>query len=457
MHLPSLIKRHVRGAAEAAALRLNHRHWIALTVCVVVVGAAFGLTAPDAEATRSPDLSLTDKRDGRIAVTLALPPLKLSFGDSRLPSTTELQQWQTVTVKRNDTLSLIFTRNGLGGKPLQEILELGSSIESLAQLVPGQNIKFRLDNDRQLQELTYDVDEKSLRVQRVQGRLQASRIKHTLETRPAYASGIIESSLFQATSQSGMSDNMTLALADIFGWDIDFAQDLRLGDQFAVIYEEQFVAGEKVRDGSILGAEFTNRGKTYRAMRFVDETGQVNYYTAEGLSMRKAFLRTPVKFSHISSRFSVARYHPVLHRMRAHQGVDYAAATGTPIRAASSGKVAFKGVKGGYGNTIILHHAGTYSTLYAHMSRFARDIRPGSKVQQGEVIGYVGRSGLATGPHLHYEFRIAGVHRNPLTVALPKAEPIMAKYKSAFAAQAQRLIAQMDVFKTSTHVALNAR
>lgn len=452
MQLPSLIKHHVRGASETDALRLSHRHWIALTVCVLVVGAAFGLTAPDAGATRSPALPRTDNGAERIALPLALPR-----GESRTPSAAELQQWQTVTVKRGDTLTLIFARQGLGGKPLQEVLELGTSIEPLAQLIPGQQIKIKLDRAGQLQELAYDVHEKSLRVQRVQGRLQAASINHKLETRPAYASGVIESSLFQATEQSGMSDNMTLAMADIFGWDIDFAQDLRLGDQFAVIYEEQFVAGEKVRDGTILAAEFTNRGKTYRAMRFVDENGLANYYTPEGLSMRKAFLRTPVKFSHISSLFAAARYHPVLHRMRAHQGVDYAASTGTPIRAASSGKVAFKGVKGGYGNTIILQHAGKYSTLYAHMSAFARGIKQNGAVQQGEIIGYVGRSGLATGPHLHYEFRIGGVHKNPLTVALPKAEPIMARYKPAFTAQTQRLIAQMGVFKTNTQVALNAR
>ncbi|MDA1108038.1 MAG: peptidoglycan DD-metalloendopeptidase family protein [Proteobacteria bacterium] len=452
MHLPSLIKRHLRGTSAGTSLRLSHHHWIALTVCVLLIGVVFGLTAPDAAATRSPTLIHMDNGSERIALPLPLPP-----GDSRLPSATELQPWQALTVKRGDTLTLMFARNGLGGKPLQELLELGKAIEPLAQLAPGQQIKIKLDRAKQLQELTYDVDEKSLRVQRVQGRLQAANINHTLETRPAYASGVIESSLFQATTQSGMSDNMTLAMADIFGWDIDFAQDLRVGDQFAVIYQEQFVAGEKVRDGTILGAEFTNRGKTYRAMRFVDENGQVSYYTPEGLSMRKAFLRTPVKFSHISSRFSVARYHPVLHRMRAHQGVDYAASTGTPIRAASSGKIAFKGVKGGYGNTIILQHAGKYSTLYAHMSAFARGIKQNGAVQQGEIIGYVGRSGLTTGPHLHYEFRIGGIHKNPLTVALPKAEPIMAKYKPAFIAQTQRLIAQMGVFKTNTQVALNAR
>lgn len=211
--------------------------------------------------------------------------------------------------------------------------------------------------------------------------------------------------------------------------------------------------GERLRDGAILSAEFTNQGKTYSALRFKDSDGIFSYYTPEGLSMRKAFLRTPVDFARISSGFSVARYHPILHRMRAHKGVDYAAPTGTPIRAASNGKVAFKGIKGGYGNTLVLQHAGKYSTLYGHLSGYARGIRQGGPVQQGQIIGYVGRSGLATGPHLHYEFRIGGAHQNPLTVALPKAEPIPAKYKTQFASQARSLVAQMALFKNGSRVA----
>lgn len=452
MHLPSLVKRHVRSAPKGAALHLSHRHWIALTVCVLVVGVAFGLTAPDAGATRSATLTGADS-SGRITLPLDLPAATAqpvtAAGDA-LP-------WQTATVKSGDTLSHIFSRVGLGGRPLQEVLALGQDIAALAQLRPDQKIRFRLDSGRQLQELRYDVYEDSLHIQRVGDALQATNIRHDLETRPRYATGTIESSLFQAADQAGISDNMTFAVADIFGWDIDFAQDLRVGDKFTVIYDEHYVAGEKIRDGSILAAEFTNRGTTYRAIRFDDGSDQVNYYTPEGLSMRKAFLRTPVKFSRISSGFTLARYHPVLHRMRAHKGVDYAAPTGTPIRASSSGKVIFRGVKGGYGNTIILQHAGKYTTLYAHMARFAHDLRQGDKVQQGEVIGYVGKSGLATGPHLHYEFRIAGAHHNPLTVPLPKAEPIMAKYKPAFTAEAQRLIAQMELFKTGNQIALNAR
>lgn len=454
VRLPSFIRHYVGHGSKHAAARTGHAHWLLLAACVAVAGIIFTLATPEAGATRSATMAGANS-SGRINLPLDLPAI--SDPTQPIAAPHESLPWQTATVKSGDTLSHIFLRVGLGGRPLQEVLALGQDIASLAQLRPGQQIQFRLDSGKQLQELRYDVYEDSLHIQRVGDALQATNTRHDLETRPRYATGTIESSLFQAADQAGISDNMTFAVADIFGWDIDFAQDLRVGDKFTVIYEEHYVAGEKVRDGTILATEFTNRGTTYRAIRFMDESGQINYYTPEGLSMRKAFLRTPVKFSRISSGFTLARYHPVLHRMRAHKGVDYAAPTGTPIRASSSGKVIFRGVKGGYGNTIILQHAGKYTTLYAHMARFARDLRQGDKVQQGEVIGYVGKSGLATGPHLHYEFRIAGAHHNPLTVPLPKAEPIIAKYRPAFTAEAERLIAQMELFKNSTQVALNSR
>jgi len=455
VHVETFIQRHVQKFADSTRLQAGHARWVALTVCVVLAGAIFMLITPAAEATRSATLTEADN-NGRINLPLNLPVVTATPAPL-LTASHDALAWQTATVKRGDTLSHIFARMGLAGRPLQEVLALGKEIAALALLLPGQQLQFKIDNSKQLRELRFDVYENSLHIQRVGTALQATNTSHELETRPVYASGTIESSLFQAADQAGISDNLTFAMADMFGWDIDFAQDLRVGDKFTVIYDEHYVAGEKIRDGNILAAEFTNRGKTYRAIRFDDGSDQVNYYSPEGLSMRKAFLRSPVKFSRISSGFTLARYHPVLHRMRAHKGVDYAAPTGTPIRAASNGKVIFRGVKGGYGNTIILQHAGSYTTLYAHMSRFARGLKQGARVQQGELIGYVGKSGMATGPHLHYEFRIAGAHRNPLTVPLPKAEPIMAKYKPAFTAEAQRLIAQMELFKTGNQIALNAR
>lgn len=440
----------------------SHLHWAVLLTSLVVISSLLILVSGKAEATRDEgsvlakpmaDLGLANKAAATLTLTLALPPAPQTSQIPPAQAIASEQAWQIVKVGRGDNLSILFDRLGLSGQQVQDIMDLGDVTKPLTRLMPGQQIKLRLADDQQLQELVYEVQEKSLRVFREQGKLQASSVSREVEKRVRYATGVITSSLFEAATQAGMKDTMTLQMANIFGWDIDFAQDLREGDSFTVVYEEHYMEGERLRDGAILSAEFTNQGKTYSALRFKDSDGIFSYYTPEGLSMRKAFLRTPVDFARISSGFSVARYHPILHRMRAHKGVDYAAPTGTPIRAASSGKVAFKGIKGGYGNTLVLQHAGKYSTLYGHLSGYARGISQGGPVQQGQIIGYVGRSGLATGPHLHYEFRIGGAHQNPLTVALPKAEPIPAKYKTQFASQARSLVAQMALFKNGSRIA----
>jgi murein DD-endopeptidase MepM/ murein hydrolase activator NlpD len=239
-----------------------------------------------------------------------------------------------------------------------------------------------------------------------------------------------------------------MELANIFGWDIDFALDLRKNDQFSILYEKQFVDGEEIAAGNILAAEFSNRGKTFRAVRFVDPKGHANYFTPDGNSMRKTFLRTPVDFARISSRFNLKRKHPVLNQIRAHKGVDYAASTGTPIKATGDGKIIFRGWKGGYGRVVIVQHGQRYTTLYAHLSKFNHKRKKGGYVKQGQIIAYVGKSGLATGPHLHYEFRVNGVHRNPLTVPLPHAKPITKQYLAEFSKQTQPLISQLDQIKT---------
>lgn len=442
---------------QSPKTRFSHTHWLVLLICVLMVAGILGLiTANDAKATRSErafwsgDLLTAGSAADKMILPLHLPPptahlISNNFQDATLSE----QDWQTIIVNRGDNLSSMFLRLGLGAQELQDILDLGAPAAKLTHLMPGQQIKVKIDDNKELQELVYDVDEKSLHILREQDRLQAIDVKHELETRVSYATGIIDGSLFEAAQESGLSDNMTLEMAAIFRWDIDFAQHLRAGDSFTVLYEEFYLAGEKVRNGEILAAEFTNRGETYRAMRFQQGADEAAYFTPEGLSLRKAFLISPVKFSRISSGFNLKRYHPVLHKIRAHKGVDYAAPTGTPITAASTGKIEFKGTKGGYGNTVVIQHAGNYSTLYAHMSGFAKGIKQGSSVKQGQVIGYLGRSGLATGPHLHYEFRVNGVHQDPLKAKLPKVEPLPAKYKQAFTQLANKLIAQMDVFKSS--------
>lgn len=267
-------------------------------------------------------------------------------------------------------------------------------------------------------------------------------IKPSVETR--YAHGEINSSLFLAAKRAGLSHNLTMDLANIFGYDIDFALDIRQGDRFEVVFEEKTVDGKRVGTGNILAARFVNRGKTYTAVRYTSKSGTTSYYTADGASMRKAFIRTPVDFARISSRFSNGRKHPILNKIRAHKGVDYAAPRGTPIKSAGDGKVILAGRKGGYGNTVIIQHGNRYRTLYAHMQGFAKSVRSGSAVKQGQIIGYIGTTGLSTGPHLHYEFQVDGVHVDPLGLKLPMADPIAKSELPRFMATSRPLMARMD-------------
>ena len=252
-----------------------------------------------------------------------------------------------------------------------------------------------------------------------------------------------------------MTDNLTMQLANIFGWDIDFVMDIRKGDHFRLLYEELFLDGEKVGDGNILMAEFWNQGRHVTAFRYATKSGDIDYLDLKGDSLRKEFIRSPVSFTRISSRFSTGRYHPVLHKVRAHKGIDYAAPRGTPVKAAGDGKVIHAGNKGGYGRTVIVQHGQSYTTLYAHLNGYAKGIRTGKRVRQGDVIGYVGSSGLATGPHLHYEFRLNGVHRNPLTVPLPKARGIPDNERKEFLVHANKLRNQLALHAEAFTLARN--
>lgn len=357
--------------------------------------------------------------------------------------------WQEVTVKQGDNLSLIFPRVGLSARDVYNVAQTGDDIKPLLNLKPGQTLRFGLTKDEAnktlLQQLELQLSPvKKLQLTAVEKGFETQTLTRETDTRQKQVAGQIESSLFEAGLKSGMSDKLIMELAHVFGWDIDFALDLRQGDNFKVIFEEAYLDGEKFDDGDILAAEFTNRGTTFRAVRYTDAEGNSHFYSPNGDSMRKTFTRTPVHFSRISSRFNPNRKHPVLKTNRPHRGVDYAAPTGTPILATGDGKVDFVGTKGGYGRTVILSHGGKYTTLYAHMSNFKKGIRSGQRVRQGQTIGYIGSSGLATGPHLHYEFRVNGVHRNPLTVALPKAEPLNAKYMADFKQKSQPLLAQLE-------------
>lgn len=379
--------------------------------------------------------------------------LKIEIPNKQENIASSIAKVETVTIKQGDTLSTLFSKRGLNTE-LHKIMLLGDQVKELKSVHPNQKLHFHIQDENLLGiELETSVNRR-LKVVKHKQDYKVDEVVRDFEMRTQVASSTIKNSLFLAGQRAGLSDSLIMQLANIFGWDIDFALDIRTGDQFSVVFEEKYLDGKKIKDGAIIAAEFINAGENYRAARYTDSKGNTDYYSPSGHSMRKPFLRTPVNFARISSGFNLKRKHPVLNRIRAHKGVDYAAATGTPIKASGDGKVIHHGTKGGYGRTIIVKHGSRYSTLYAHMHKYAKNTQVGKHVKQGQIIGYVGKSGLATGPHLHYEFRVNGVHRNPLTVKLPDASPLpkseMARFKSSTAKQ----FAHLDLY-SSTALAQN--
>ena len=301
-------------------------------------------------------------------------------------------------------------------------------------------------------------DTLTLSVSRAGDGFAVNYIENPLEIGVTGRRARIDSSLFEAGLDAGISAETVLVLAnEIFGWDIDFANEIREGDEFSVLYQQKYQDGQYVSDGRVLAAEFRNRGRLHRAVWFESADGKVRgYYTPEGKGMRKAFLRAPLDFTRISSRFNPHRLHPLSGRVRAHKGIDYAAPTGTPIWAAGDGRVEFAGRKGGYGNAVVISHGRGITTLYGHMSRFAKSARSGRSVRQGELIGYVGTTGASTGPHLHYEYRIRGVHKNPESIPLPNTE-IQSTYLAEFRSQAEVALAQLQLTNSGPVQALASR
>jgi murein DD-endopeptidase MepM/ murein hydrolase activator NlpD len=356
----------------------------------------------------------------------------------------------TITVSNGDTLSTVFAKVGLSANDLHEALNSSKEAKQFSRLKVGQVLDFELDEAGRLNSLQSKLsDLETIRLSRNDTGFDFQRDQVKPEVRQAYSRGVINSSLFLSAKRAGLSHGLTMELANVFGYDIDFAMDIREGDEFELIYEEKVVNGKRVGTGNILSARFTNRGKTYTAVRYTSRQGTTSYYSANGESMRKAFIRTPVDFARISSRFSTGRKHPILNKIRAHKGVDYAAPRGTPIKAAGDGRVSLAGRHGGYGNTVIIQHGQRYRTLYAHMQGFAKGVRNGANVKQGQIIGYIGTTGLSTGPHLHYEFQVNGVHVDPLSQKLPMADPIAASEKQRFLQQSTPLMARMDQEKAT--------
>jgi len=350
-----------------------------------------------------------------------------------------------VVVSRNDTMDRLFRRFELNLADLASLRDLPELRSQIDKLQPGELLRI-MHRGGELVGLERKLsDSETLKVTRDSSGFSTDVLKNPLEIHTRTASATIDSSLFQAAADAQLNDRIAFELAEIFQYDIDFVLDIQPGDRFTVVYEDISQDGTPLRTGNILAAKFINEGREYRAVRYTDADGHSEYFTPDGKSLRKAFIRAPVQFSRVSSRFNPSRRHPVLNRIRAHKGVDYAAPIGTPVRAAGEGRVRFVGIQGGYGNVVELEHGSGVVTVYGHLSRFAARLRRGEHVELGQIIAFVGMTGLATGPHLHYEYRVRGVHQNPQTVALPDAAPIPAAQLDGFLTATADLVNMLDL------------
>jgi len=374
------------------------------------------------------------------------------------PVLEDVTLWQNIEVKSGDNISAIFSKVGLSYQDLFRVLNSSDEAKVLNQVYPGYQLDFLIPNDGELEQLrllksplegflftlnnnNYDVES----------------ILNFPQLKPAFKVGTIADSLFMAGQREQIPAVTIMEMANIFGGVIDFILDPRSGDDFSILYEEKYLDGEFIGHGDILATQYTNQGKTYTAVRYIDEEGEVGYYNAEGESMRKAFLRSPLDVFRISSNFNPNRRHPILNTIRAHKGTDYAAPRGTPIRATSDGRITRASRNGSFGNLVIIKHDGGFETKYAHLSKYGNGIKKGRRVRQGDIIGYVGSTGGATGPHLHYEFLMGGVHQNPRTIIdkLPKAESIDPVEMDSFRTQTADLLKRFSDMNSTTFITLN--
>ena len=357
-------------------------------------------------------------------------------------------RWINMTIQPGDNLARIFKRNKLPAADLQNIVNLGKPVSSLRKILPGQKLGFKITSSGELLAIQYKKNAlDTLLIHRQNQSFVASWQSATPETIVAFESAKITKenpSLYHAGKAAGLSDNIIMKLSHIYQWDISFALDLRAGDSFSLMFEEIYVDGELVKEGNILAAVFTNMGKRHEAVKYTDIEGHSDYYTPEGLSMRKAFLRDPVHFSYVSSSFNLRRLHPIHKKVMPHRGIDYAAKRGTPVLASGDGKVTIRRQNNASGKYIVIQHGEQYTTKYLHLSAFGKGIKPGKSVKQGQTIGYVGATGWATAPHLHYEFLVTGVHRNPKTVTLPKALPIAKDELERFRDSVSPVLARLE-------------
>ncbi|HET7562051.1 MAG TPA: peptidoglycan DD-metalloendopeptidase family protein [Rhodanobacteraceae bacterium] len=426
--------------APASAFRWARERWALaggalLLALLALVGiplwaSAFGHGAPGPVA--------------RVTIPLALPPAPVEAAQPVVAA------WKTVEVQPGDTLSEIFQAQGLSAADLANVMASGKDTGALKSLHPGDELGFQIGAKGQFEGFRYQPDSATVvTLAAAKDGLQATVTSLPVERRMHFAHGVVNGSLFAAGDKAGLSEVMVLKLADVFKYDIDFVKDLQAGDQFTVVYDDIYRNGKFTHAGDVIAAEFVNKGHRYTAYRFKQADGSIAYYSQDGRPLRRALLRTPVAFTRISSRFGM-RVDPILDKRRLHAGIDYAAPTGTPIHAAGDGVIVFRGHQRGFGNLVKVRNTPKYTTGYGHMSRFAKGLHVGSHVTQGEVIGYVGQTGWATGPHLHYEVWVNGVPKNPLTVTMPKPEPLDSKLMAAFKLQIAPMVARIQMIDSAT-------
>jgi len=401
----------------------------ALVLSSVVLAVAAIAPSPEAEAT--------------LLRKTVVEPVALGSAAAVLPAPQKYLREERFG--RGDTLSSLFQRLGVAPEDLRPLLRASA----LRFLRPGRTVSAELGADGELLWLSFlTAREMQMIVERADDGFRAREVAAALRTEVMLRAGAIESSLFAAADAAGVPDAVALQIADIFAGDVDFHRELRRGDHFSVVYEQYFLGGREVHAGRVLAAEFVNRGRRLQAVYYAPENGRGGYYAPDGSNLRKAFLRSPLEYTRISSGFGMRR-HPFLRSWRAHAGIDYAAPTGTRVRAAGDGVVEFTGRKGGYGNAVIVRHRGQVSTLYGHLSRIAPGLHRGTRVAQGDIVGFVGSTGWATGPHLHYEFRISGRARNPYAIAMPAGVPVPAAELPDFRRRAAPLIARLELIAAS--------
>lgn len=421
---------------------IPNSHLVAVTGLSLCLGLVSALPSKEAAAARSVGtLSLPEANEAELEPEVLPEPLPaVSLRTVKL------------SVKSGDNLSLLFKRAGLSDTAMMNFIAAADQSKKLESIKPKHDLIFELDEDNKIHRLTYIINRLShysFNLNAEDGSYAYEEVTRTPDISRAARSGVIKSSLYLAGQAAGMDDKLIMELAEIFGWDIDFALDIRSGDSFKVLYEEKFLDGEKLGNGAILSAEFTNQKQTFQAVRYVHSDGRVEYYTPEGKNMRKAFLRAPVDFRRISSNFNPKRLHPVTKVVKPHRGIDYAARTGTPVWSSGDGKVIASSYNKYNGHYVVIQHGNNIQTKYLHLHK--RKVKKGERVRQKQIIGTVGSTGMSTGPHLHYEFLLNGVHRNPKTIVqkLPKAESISPELRDDFSRQTSTLIAEL-MQETST-------